>query len=309
MPSNQTPLGALPARFRRQRVLIVGCGDVGLRTVPLLQARVRVLALTSNPQRVAELRGRGVVPLLGNLDEPATLRRLAGVAQGVLHLAPPGVGSRQSVDWRTRSLLQALARRAPPQTLVYVSTTGVYGDCQGQWVNETHATNPITARACARVDAERHVRQFGRALGTRAAIVRAPGIYAADRPSGNPVQRLRDGVAVLARDDDVFANHIHADDLVRAVVRALWLAKPGRVFHANDHSDWRAGDAYDRLAAHVGLPAPQRLTRTQAAQQWSPERMSFLNESRRLDNRRILRELRLSWRYPTWLDCDWRAAD
>lgn len=123
-------------RFRRQRVLIVGCGDVGLRAAAALPARVRVLALTSSPTRLGELRARGITPLTGNLDQPATLRRLAGLTDRVLHLAPPpGEGTD---DARTRNLLRALRLRTPPAALVYGSTSGVYGDCGGAWVSETH---------------------------------------------------------------------------------------------------------------------------------------------------------------------------
>ena len=147
---------ALPSRFRRTRVLVVGCGDVGLRCVRALGGRVRVLALTSSPERVPELRQHGVLPLQGNLDAPQTLRRLAGLAQRVLHLAPPPSHSpgRVQRDERTRALIAALARRRVPIKLVYGSTTGVYGDCRGQWVDETRPLAPATPRAQRRVDAE-----------------------------------------------------------------------------------------------------------------------------------------------------------
>ena len=135
-------LGALPARFRRERVLIVGCGDVGQRAARALGAdsgrRVSVLALTSSPRRAADLRRQGITPLVGNLDDPASLRRLAGLGTRVLHLAPPPSG--EGGDWRldphTRALTRALARRSRPAALVYGSTTGVYGDRQGAWTSE-----------------------------------------------------------------------------------------------------------------------------------------------------------------------------
>nr|HPR45913.1 SDR family NAD(P)-dependent oxidoreductase [Ottowia sp.] len=129
MPSNQTPLGALPARFRRERVLIVGCGDVGTRAARLLGPRTRVLALVRDGRQAPVLRAVGAVPLTGDLDVPATLGRLAGLATRVLHLAPPqGTGAG---DPRTVALARALARRSVPQALVYGSTSGVYGDCGG----------------------------------------------------------------------------------------------------------------------------------------------------------------------------------
>ena len=131
-------MGALPARFRRQRLLIVGCGDVGVRVARQLNLgagaqRVRVLALTSSPERIPALRALGVAPLLGNLDAPATLRRLAGLATRVLHLAPPpgAFAGGSARDARTRALLRALRRGRLPAALVYGSTSGVYGDCGG----------------------------------------------------------------------------------------------------------------------------------------------------------------------------------
>src|SRR5512134_2649818 len=149
-------------RTRRPRLLIVGCGDVGLRVLRLLRGRWQVMALPSSPQRCAALRAAGAVPLLGDLDQPATLARLARVADAVLHLAPPPANGTR--DPRTLALLRALARCGGVQRLVYASTSGVYGDCGGAWVRETRALNPLTDRARRRADAEGSVRAFARAL-------------------------------------------------------------------------------------------------------------------------------------------------
>ncbi|WP_354446828.1 SDR family oxidoreductase [Ottowia thiooxydans] len=296
MPSNLNPLGALPARFRRQRVLIIGCGDVGMRAAKLLGPRTRVMALTSNHQRVPVLRAAGIVPLIGNLDKPRTLARLAGLASRVLHLAPPpGQGVK---DPRTQSLAWALRRRQLPAAMVYGSTSGVYGNCDGEWLNETRATHPETARAWRRVDAELHVRQLGRA-GVCASILRIPGIYAPDREGGTPRERLLSSTPVLMADEDVFTNHIHADDLARACMLALWRGHPQRVINVSDDSDLKMGDYMDLAADLYGLPRPPRTTLAQAAQSLSPMRLSFMRESRRLDNQRMKHELRLRLSYPT----------
>ena len=164
-------LGALPARFRRERVLIIGCGDVGQRAARELGngRRVRLLALTSSAERCAALRAQGITALLGDLDRPATVQRLAGIASRVLHLAPPpsGEGGDWWLDPRTRALTRALWRRRAPLSLVYGSTSGVYGDCAGRWVDEATPVQPRTPRAARRVDAEAAVRHFGRVPGTR----------------------------------------------------------------------------------------------------------------------------------------------
>lgn len=292
-----TPLGALPARFRRQRLLIVGCGDVGLRVVRQLPRSTRVLALTSSPERLAELRVRGVTPLLGDLDKKATLRRLAGLGHRVLHLAPPA--SEGWADVRTRRLLGVLRLRSKPQALVYGSTSGVYGDCQGERVTETRRLDPNTPRAQRRVHAEALVRHGGRATGVATRLLRIPGIYAADREGGTPRERLLKGTPVLETQDDVYTNHIHADDLARISIRALWRGGPGRAFNANDDTELLMGDYFDLAADLYGLPRPPRLPRSMAQHKLSLMLLSFMSESRRLDNSRMKRELGVRLRYPS----------
>ncbi len=305
MPSNQNPLGALPARFRRQRLLIIGCGDVGLRVARSLGAggpRPRVLALTSSPARVPMLRAAGVTPIVGNLDDAASLARLAGLATRVLHLAPPpgegAVGPQWWLDRRSTARARALRRRALPQALVYASTSGVYGDCAGEWVAESRPVTPATPRAQRRVNAERAVRHLGRA-GVRASILRVPGIYAPDREGGTPEARLRRGTPVLAAPDDVYTNHIHADDLARACIAALWRGRPQRAYNVADDSQLKMGDYFDLAADLYGLPRPPRVARSLAQQQLPLSLLSFMGESRRLVTTRMARELRLRLRYPT----------
>jgi nucleoside-diphosphate-sugar epimerase len=293
-------LGALPARFRRQRILIIGCGDVGLRVARLLPGRTRVMALTSSRSRVSELRGRSITPLLGNLDEAATLRRLAGLATHVVHLAPPPNDEPHAkTDPRTRALLHALRLRGLPQALVYGSTSGVYGDCQGQWVAETRSVNPATSRALRRVDAEAQLRWLGRSAGVSIHILRIPGIYAPDREGGTPRGRLLKGTPVLTASDDVYTNHIHANDLARACVAAMRWGKPQRITHASDDTDLMMGDYFDLSADLYGLPRPPRIPRADANVQLPIMQLSFMSESRRLDNQRLKLELRLKLRYPT----------
>lgn len=284
-------------RLRRPRLLIVGCGDIGMRVARLLRGRYLLRALATSAARAAELRAQGVVPLIGDLDSPATLARLAGLADAVLHLAPPA--PQGAADTRTRHLLQALARHGRVRCLVYVSTSGVYGDAHGARFDETRALRPATDRARRRADAEQRLRWFGRASGARIALLRVPGIYAEDRRGGHPRERLARGTPVLEPADDVFTNHIHADDLARACVAALHRALPQRAVHVCDDSEMRMGDYFDLVADLSSLPRPRRISREQAQRELSPLQLSFLSESRRLDNRRMKRELRLRLRYPT----------
>ena len=278
-------------------LLIVGCGDVGLRVVRALGGRLRVFALTSSPARCDALRAAGVRPVVGNLDDPASLNRLAGLADAVLYLAPPP--STGHSDPRLGALLAALSRRTLPARAVYASTTGVYGDCRGEWVTETRALNATSDRARRRVDAESRLRAWGRATGARVTTLRIPGIYANDREGGRPTDRLKRGTPVLAAADDGYTNHIHADDLARACIAALWRGEPQRVVQVCDDSDMKTGDYYDLVADLSGLPRPARVTRAQAGEHFSAAQWSFLNESRRLSNARMKRELRLVLTRPT----------
>ena len=300
LPSNLNPLGALPARFRRQRILIVGCGDVGLRVARLLPARAGLMALTSTRSRVPELRERNITPLLGNLDDAVTLRRLAGLATHVVHLAPPpNEDPHSKTDPRTRALLRALRLRSLPQVLVYGSTSGVYGDCKGQWVTETQPVAPTTSRAHRRVDAEAQLRWFGRSAAVPIHILRIPGIYAPDRQDGTPRGRLLKGTPVVVASDDVYTSHIHADDLARACLAALQFGQPQRITNASDDTDLKMGNYFDLAADLYGLPRPPRISRADAQTQLPAMQLSFMSESRRLSNQRMKTELRLKLRYPT----------
>ena len=283
-------MGALPARFRRERVLIVGCGDVGQRAAALLGAgrRMTLRALTSSPDRRAELRALGITPLQGNLDDARSVARLAGLATRVLHLAPPPSG--EPADWRldprTRVLVRALIRRSLPSTLVYGSTSGVYGDQQGRWVSETTPAQPLTPRAWRRVDAESAVHWLGRATGVRTTALRIPGIYANDREGGTPRARLTRGTPVLRAEDDVFTNHIQADDLARACALALWRARSQRNVNVSDDTALKMGDYFDLAADLYGLPRPPRLRRPRDRHPSSTRRSRRAGRARRRTPRR-----------------------
>lgn len=287
----------LSAALKRPTLLIVGCGDVGLRVARQLRTRYRVVALTSSPLRAQTLRDAGVVPLIGNLDHGESLYRLGALADVVLHLAPPP--SSGCTDPRTANLLRCLARAGRVRRIVYGSTTGVYGDCSGALFDETRPVNPGTDRARRRVDAEAQLRQFGRAMRVTVTVLRIPGIYAGDREGGHPRERLKRGSPVLVAEDDVFTNHIHADDLARSCAAALTRGLPQRALHVCDDTDLKMGDYFDLAADLESVPRPRRITRAEAAQELSPLLLSFMSESRRLKNHRLKTELKLRLRYPT----------
>ncbi len=300
---------ALPRRLRRPSLLIVGCGDVGLRLLTQLggqrQQALRIVAVTRRPEQQQAVRRAGGVPIAADLDEPRSLRRLAAFAGWAVLLAPPPANGQD--DPRMRRLIAACSARRPfgatwpgarstARRWSYVSTTGVYGDCAGAWLDETRPTAPANARAIRRVAAERRLRQLGTRGAARTAILRAPGIYAHERL---PIERLQRGTPALRSDDDVWTNHIHADDLARAAWLALFRGRPSRVVNAVDDSMLKMGDYFDAVADALALPRPPRLTRAEITERVSPAMLSFMGESRRLANRRLKRELRLRLRWPT----------
>lgn len=287
-----------------ETLLIVGAGDVATRALPALVARWSVVALVRNRERADALARAGVRPVLGDLDDAATLGALAGVADRVAYLAPPPDSG--ATDPRTRALLDVLRSDSmlaqggtPPRRvrrLVYVSTTGVYGDCGGALIDETRPPNPTSDRARRRVDAERVLADWAAAERTSLAILRAPGIYAADRL---PVERLKRGTAALRDEDDVYTNHIHADDLAAILVAALERDDVTGVLNTVDRSHLKMGAWFDLVADRFGLPRPPRITRAEARERISPALLSFMSESRRIVGERVERELGVKLRYPT----------
>lgn len=263
--------------------------------LPLVRGRCVLDALARDRNRFPELRALGLKPVWGDLDRPDTLAALAGLAQDVVHFAPP---PRDGVhDTRTAHLIAALARaKSLPQHLVYLSTSGVYGDCAGELVSETRPLRPQTERAQRRADAEDRLRAWGARSGVRVTLVRVPGIYAADRL---PLERLRRGTPALAAQEDAFVNHVHADDLARIVVAALRHGQPNRSYNAVDDVPQRMGEYFDVVADSFDLPRPRRIARAEAERTLPRELYSFMNESRRLVNARMKRELRVKLRYPS----------
>ena len=296
---------------RKLKILIVGAGDVARRLVAMdstvaLSQRAQWFGLARSAVTANELRTAGILPIMGDLDQRVSLKRagaMARAANAVLHLAPPpgeGLDDPRMKRWLAATAFKGTTRgenksKLRPRKLrnVYVSTTGVYGDCAGERINETRRTRPANARAKRRVAAELRLRH---AQHQRFTILRVPGIYAAERL---PVARLRAGTAALSAADDVFTNHIHADDLARAVWLAAFRGRPNRVFNIVDDAELKMGDFFDQVADATSLPRPLRMPRAELARSVSPMLYSFMSESRRIENTRMKRELRLQLRYAT----------
>lgn len=313
MPQAQMlpPPRALPRRFRQPRLLLAGCGDVAARVTRLLGKRYRIRALLRHAPgdtTWAYWRSLGATPVAADLDQPSSLRRLRGLADNVIYLAPPAEAEAgRPIDPRLNRFLATLhGGRSLPRHLVLISTTGVYGDHQGALIDETTPVQPKTARGQRRVYAEqtwrswqRHRAQAGLASSTQfqgGSILRVPGIYAGDRL---PIDRLRAGTPALLPEDDTWTNHIHADDLANIAWLSLVRSHPMRTFNTTDDSRLKMGDWFDAVADATGLPRPQRLPRDQLKSHVSPMMYSFMSESRRLRNDRLTQELCIRLRYPT----------
>ncbi len=297
--------GVLPMRLRRPRLLIVGCGDVGARLLRALSARLpdrlHAIAVTrsaASAERARRLGARGVVV---DLDDRRAVHRLGALARWTIHLAPPPASGTR--DPRIAALIAA-ARTSLPRgrsgtaraRWVYASTTGVYGDAGGARVDETRPIAPTNARALRRAAAESQLRSLARSGRAQASILRVPALYAHDRL---PLERLRRGDPVPHANEDVYTNHVHADDLARIAWRALFRGRPARVVHATDDLPMRLGDWLDRVAGALGLPAPPRSSRATIAATGDAALPPTLVESRRLDNGRLTRELGYRLRWPT----------
>lgn len=287
--------------FGRPRLLIIGCGDVGSRLLPQLVRTHRVFVLTSQASKALHFREQGAVPIVGNLDDRASLQRIAKLAPIVIHLAPPNLSGSQ--DKRTQNLLQILSQGGVVRKLIYISTSGVYGDCQGEWVSEERSVCAQSDRAMRRVDAEQSLRAWGARTLMQTVILRVPGIYAQNRL---PIERFKAQTPALNAQEDVFTNHIHADDLAHLIRLTIFRGTTQRIYNASDFSELKMGEYFDLVAKALGYPLVPRQSRHElenlvAQGKMSAMLLSFMQESRRLKNTRLA-ELGFQFKYPTIQD-------
>ncbi len=249
----------------------------------MFQRNVQVAALsrTSAHKAPAHLKHHCV-----DLDQDEQLPQIHG--QGILSFPPQTEGQQ---DLRMRGLLPRLG---PIDRLVYISTSGVYGDCAGEWVDETRQPAPITARARRRLDAENQLQQWAQTTGCRLSILRVPGIYG---PGRLPLARLQRQDPVLQPDQAPWSNRIHSEDLANAVLLAL--DKGEGIYNISDGNPDSMSQYFLRCAQLLGLPTPPLIDRSQAEASFSPALLSYYRESRRLDIGKARRELGFEPQYPT----------
>jgi nucleoside-diphosphate-sugar epimerase len=269
--------------------LVVGCGDIGLRVARRLHALgCEVTGIVSRTESLARLAGAPVQARALDLDQAPPSARLPAAAWTFWFAPPPGEGTR---DPRLRRWLpQLLATR-----LIYISTSGVYGDCQGRWIDEDEPLQPRSERGRRRLDAENALR----ADHPDCVILRVPGIYG---PGRLPEARLRAGLPVLRPEESPYTNRIHAEDLAEAALHAAVHGRPGRAYHVADGHPGTMADYFCQVARRLGLPEPRQVSREEAQRVFTPAMWSFMEESKRLKTDRLRAELHFTPRYPSLVE-------
>ena len=278
-----------------KNILIIGCGDIGRRTAALWQARgAHVAALARSDASSTRLVRLGIEALPGDLDRPESLTRLPYAGALLCYFAPPLPEG--DTDPRMRALLQAIPPRAPPDKIVYISTTGVYGDSHGDWVDEESPVHPRAARSKRRLDAETVLRAWGTDHRVPVVVLRVPGIYGDGRL---PLDAVRAQRPVLDETESGYTNRIHADDLARVCLAAADRGQADRIYNVSDGQPGSMTGYFNTLADALGVARPPVVARAEAQTIFSAGMLSYLSESRRVSNRRMLEELGVELLYPT----------
>jgi len=277
-----------------RRIILVGCGDIGERVARLAIARGdEVWGVVRNPARAEALQNLGMRVLLADLDSHMPIDGLPTAGADVIYLAPPPGGGES--DPRVRTFAASVLPGEEPAKVVYVSTSGVYGDCGGAIVDEQTPIHPQTARARRRVDAETLLSEWGIHRGIPVAILRVTGIYG---PGRFPLARLQERHPVLCEEEAGLTNRIHADDLAAICLAAAERAPAGAVYNVSDGHPTSMTDYFNRVADAFGFPRPPQVDMAEARRVMTPLMLSYIVESRRMDNRKMLRELGVTLRYP-----------
>ncbi|MCP3869709.1 MAG: SDR family oxidoreductase [Gammaproteobacteria bacterium] len=273
--------------------LIIGCGYLGQRVATYYQSvNQSVCGLVRTGASGSDLLKRGIAPLVQDLDEEPLPELSLAKLRIFYFLPPPGTGE---TDPRIERLGMASRGDSPPEKVVYLSTTGVYGDCDGALVDETRTAKPTALRARRRWDAEQKFRSWSRNDGFDLIILRVAGIYG---PGRLPLERIKQRLPLVRSEEAPWTNRIHVDDLVQACTQAMEKGQNGEIYNVSDGAPGTMTDYFDQIADQANLPRPPRIALAQGDDLLSPGMMSYMRESRRLDNRKMLDELGVTLRYP-----------
>ena len=265
---------------------------MGRRLLARLADRYEVSVLVRSQENALEMQRSGTRAIAIDLDR---VRAGAGLPErleqeAIVYLVPPPPLGES--DLRLDRFLQLAT--VPPRTFVYMSTTGVYGDTRGALVDERSPVRPRTDRARRRVSAEEMSRVWCNERHVRRVVLRVPGIYGPDRL---PLEILRQRAPVVREQEAGLGNRIHVEDLVSACVAAIGNPEARGVYNVTDGNALSSTAFIDKLATLAGLPRPPQVSMEEAQLTFSPERLSFLNESRRVSNERMLKHLGVRLRY------------
>jgi nucleoside-diphosphate-sugar epimerase len=282
-------------------VSIVGCGYTGSRLATRwLQQTPRVQGFATRDVSLRQIESMGGLATSLNLDQPME-RSIDLDGRLVYYSVPPAPSGAR--DPRLERLLEHTT--GAPQRVVYLSTTGVYGDCHGLHVDEETFPHPQTERAVRRLAAEDTLRTWADARHVSWTILRVPGIYG---PGRMPLERLRRREPAIEPEEATPGNRIHVDDLVSVSVAAgIAPQAHRRVYNVTDGSDDSLTDFLQRVARIAELPPPPLISRSDARRTFSATSWSFLGESRRVGNARMLTELGITLQYDD-LDAGIRAS-
>jgi nucleoside-diphosphate-sugar epimerase len=282
------------SQFKRPRMLILGCGDIGKRIINEKPNFWRFFYTNTNNLNLDNKLEDNNCYLKLKLQKLAKLSKY-----NIYTIAPQNHNDGTStIDQRiqktTQFLLYLKMRKAK---LIYISTTGVYGahDC-ANLVHEYSVLNTQNNRSKRRIYAEQYLRK----TKLNISIARVPGIYTKQKAFAMYGDNTSEPKLILNQQDDVYTNHIHADDLARCLSLMLFKAKNQRIINIVDNSRIKSGDYNELIANKLNLPSyliPQRVSKQQLMLSTSAYRMSFLNESKIVSNLRLIHELQFTFRY------------
>ncbi|MEM7303908.1 MAG: NAD-dependent epimerase/dehydratase family protein [Pseudomonadota bacterium] len=274
--------------------IITGCGQVGRQLCDLLAVQNKTITCLVKTQASRDLlTQRGFTAKTFDLDTRPTLPEDLPLAQSDLYyFIPPS--NTDLIDHRIDYFLE-LCKTHIPRRIVYISTSGVYGDCNGEWVNEAHPASPVTERAKRRYYAELSLIQFCKEFQCQFNILRVGGIYGPERL---PLERLKT-VTVVCPEEAPYSNRIHAYDLASACLAAMHCDTHGEIINVADGHPTSMTDYFYQLADMAELPHPPCVPLSQAEEKLSPGMLSFINESRRLSIDKMQSVLKIALKFPT----------
>lgn len=272
-------------------IAIIGCGHIGkLLAQQLLKKNIYVTGYVSSDSSYSECKNRNISCKIIDLDKP--LEDIGLTGQRLIYLAPPPRSGKK--DTRMTNFLNSIAKQSPKK-FVLISTTGVYGNCQGEWINESAPIKPNADRAYRRADAEQQTLQFCQQQNIPLVILRVPGIYG---PGKAPVARIKSGQAIVNKQDSPFTNRIHAVDLVNICEEALLNENITGTYNATDGNPSTMYEYFTGVAKALNLPIPPAISLAEAQQQLSAGMLSYMEESRRIDNKKLLKNFDIFLQYP-----------